>query len=136
MHLLVPAIFVRSRGSPDHMSGSRLSDSLRHEPGQDGDVQDVAGGDECARGRRRELCKPRDGLLRGDKGAVDVDGRVAAELGERDREGIIGQGEVRYADYETSVHHSVDEQEIEMKTYRCRPRHWGFRASSSSDQRR
>jgi hypothetical protein len=29
---------------------------------------------------------------------VDVDGRVAAELGEGDREGVVGEGEVRYAD--------------------------------------
>ena len=84
LHLLVAAVFVRSRGSPDHMSGGRLSNSLRHESGQDGDVQDVASGDEGASSRRRELCETRDGLLRGDEGAVDIDGRVAAELGEGD----------------------------------------------------
>jgi hypothetical protein len=107
LHLLVAAVFVRSRGSPDHMSGRRLPDSLRHESGQDGDVQDVAGGDEGVGGRGREPCETRDGLLRGDECAVDVDGRVAAELGEGDREGIVGESEVRYADY-TCVSRSVD----------------------------
>jgi hypothetical protein len=80
------------------MSSSRLSDSLGHEPGQDGDVQDITGGDESTRGGGRELSETRDGLLRGDEEAVDVDGRVAAELGEGDREGVVGEGEVRYAD--------------------------------------
>jgi hypothetical protein len=39
------------------MSGSRLADSLGEEFREDGDVQDIAGVDESARGRRRKLCK-------------------------------------------------------------------------------
>jgi hypothetical protein len=72
------------------VSRSRFPDSLGHEPGQDGDVQDVAGSDECASSRRWELSETLDGLLSGDEGTLDVDGRITAKLGEGDREGIVG----------------------------------------------
>ena len=96
--LLVSAIFVRSRGRPDHVSGGRLAHSLRNEPWQDSHVQDVASGDESARGRGRKLCKAQDGLLRGKIRTVDVDSRIAAKIVEREREGVVGRCEVNNAD--------------------------------------
>jgi hypothetical protein len=59
------------------MRSARLADSLLQEPREDGDVQDVAGVDESSFG---ELGEAGHGLLRGDEGAVDVDGRVAGEV--------------------------------------------------------
>jgi hypothetical protein len=62
------------------MRSARLADSLLQEPREDGDVQDVAGVDESARSSFGELGEAGHGLLRGDEGAVDVDGRVAGEV--------------------------------------------------------
>jgi hypothetical protein len=85
------------------VSGARLADARGEKSREDGDVQDIAGVDEGARGRRRKLCKARDGLLRGDKGTVDVDGRVATEVGKGEGEGVVGGGEVPGADCDASV---------------------------------
>ena len=79
--LLVSTVFVRIRRGPDHMSSARLADTLGDKSRKDSDVQDIAGVDEGARGRSRKLREARDGLLRGDKGAEDVDGCVAIEVG-------------------------------------------------------
>ena len=85
------------------MSGARFAYARGEKFREDGDVQDITGIDECARGRHWKLCKARDGLLRGDKGTVDVDGRVATEVGKGEGEGVVGGGEVPGADCDTSV---------------------------------
>lgn len=85
------------------MSTTRLANALGEKFWEDGDVQDIASVDEGACGRIRELCKARDGLLRGDKGTVDVDGRVAAEVGKGEREGVVGGCEGRGADCDASI---------------------------------
>ena len=59
------------------MCRARLADALGDESRQYGDVEDVASVDECARGRCWKLIKAGHGLLRGDKGTVDIDGVVA-----------------------------------------------------------
>ena len=85
------------------MSGARLSEARGEMSREDSDVQDVAGVDKGARSRRRKLCKARDSLLRGDEGTVDIDGRVATEVGKGERERVISRGEVSGADYDASV---------------------------------
>lgn len=85
------------------MSGARLTDPRGEKSREDGDVQDITGINESARSRRRELCKARYSLLRSDKGTVDVDGRVATEVGEGEGEGVVGGSEVPGADCDASV---------------------------------
>ena len=85
------------------MSGARPTNALGEKSREDGNVQDIAGADEGAGGRCWKLCKAQDGLLRGDKSTVDVDGRVMTEVGKREGEGVIGRGEVHGADYDVSV---------------------------------
>jgi hypothetical protein len=85
------------------VSGARLADALGEKFREDSDVQDISSVDEGARGRRWELCKARDGLLRSDKGTENVCGRIAAEVGKRDGERVIGGGEGHGADCDTSV---------------------------------
>jgi hypothetical protein len=85
------------------VSGARLTDALGDKLREDGDVQDIAGVDKGARSRCRKLCKARDSLLRGDKGTVDVDIRVATEVGQGEAEGVVGGGEVHGAGCDASV---------------------------------
>jgi hypothetical protein len=85
------------------VSGARLTDARGDKSREDGDVQDIACVDEGARGRSRKLCKARDGLLRGDKGTMDVDGRVATEVGKGEGKGVVGRGEAPGAGCGTSV---------------------------------
>lgn len=85
------------------MSGARLTNALGKKFREDGDVQDIAGVDKGPRGRRRKLRKARDGLLRGDKGTVDVDGRVATELGQGEGKGVVGGGEGHGAGCDASL---------------------------------
>jgi hypothetical protein len=72
------------------MSSARLSDALLQESRKNGDVEDVAGVDESTRSGFWELSEAGDGLLCGDEGAVDVDGCVAGEVFETDRERVVG----------------------------------------------
>jgi hypothetical protein len=71
------------------VSGAGLTNTRRDKSRQDGDVQDIAGVDKGARSRRGKLCKAQDSLLRCDKGTVDVDIRVATQVGQGEAEGII-----------------------------------------------
>lgn len=103
--LLVSTVFVRRRRCPHHVSGARLANSCGEKPRENGDVQDIAGVDKSPRGRRWKLGEARDGLLGGDKGTVDVDGRSTAQVGQGESEGVVGRGEVSGADcaLDTSV---------------------------------
>ena len=101
--LLVSTIFVRRRGRPDHVSSTRLANPRGKKSRKDGDIQDIASVDEGACGGRWKLCKARNGLLRGDEGAVDVNRRVALQVGKRESERVIGWGEDPGADYVVSV---------------------------------
>ena len=85
------------------MSGARLADTRGEKSRENGDIEDIAGVDEGTRGRCRKLCKAGDGLLRGDKGTMDVDSRVVTEVGKREGEGVICGGKVPGADCSTSV---------------------------------
>jgi len=85
------------------MSGTRFADARGEKSWEDGDVQDIAGVDEGACSRRWKLCKARHSLLRGDKGTVDVDGRVTIEVSKGEGEGVVGGGEVPGADCDALV---------------------------------
>jgi hypothetical protein len=85
------------------VSGARLTDALGDKFRENGDVQDIAGVDKGACSRRWKLCKARDGLLCGDKGTVDVDIRVATEVGQGEVEGVVGGGKVHGAGCDASV---------------------------------
>lgn len=88
--LPIPTILVRSGSRPHHVSSARLANALLQESRKDGDIENIAGVDECTRSGFRKLGKSCNGLLRSDKSTVDVDVRVASEVFERDGEGIIG----------------------------------------------
>jgi len=76
------------------VSRTRLADAGGDKLREDGGVQDVASVDESSRSRLRKLRKACDGLLCGDKGTVDVDGRVALEIIEGDGKGVVGRGKL------------------------------------------
>ena len=82
------------------MSGARLADTGGEEFRDDGDIQDVAGVDEGTCGRRRKLCKARDGLLRGDEDTVDIDGRIMTEVGKGEGERVVRRGKVSGAGWQ------------------------------------
>lgn len=101
--LLVSTLFVRRRGRPHHVSGARLSDARGEKPRENGDVKDIASVNEGTRSRLRKLFKARDGLLRGDKGTMDVDGRVTTKVGQGEGKRVVGWGELPSADCKASV---------------------------------
>lgn len=84
------------------MSGARLANARGEESRKNSDIQDIAGVDEGARSRGRKLCKARDSLLRGDKGTMNVDGRVVTEVGQGEGKGVVGRGELPGADCKMS----------------------------------
>jgi hypothetical protein len=88
------------------VSGARLADTGGKKSRENGNVQDIAGVDEGARGSLRKLCKARNGLLRGDEGTVDVDGRVTTKVGQGEGKGVLDRGEVPSANCKVS---SVDQ---------------------------
>jgi hypothetical protein len=80
------------------MSSARLADALLQESREDGDVEDVASVNESARSSFWELRETCDCLLCGDKGAVEIDGRVAAEVFKRNCKWVIGRRKRALAD--------------------------------------
>jgi hypothetical protein len=85
------------------VSGARLADTSGEKFREDSDIQDITGIDEGTRGRRRKLCKARDGLLRGDKDTVDINGRIITKVGKGEGEGVVGGGKVPGAGCDVSV---------------------------------
>lgn len=90
-YILVSTILVRSRGTLDNMRSRRFADAQIEKWGDDGGVEDVSRVDEGFRCRVRELGEAGGGLLRGDKGAESVDVGVFGEIGELQRERVVGR---------------------------------------------
>lgn len=101
--LLISTVFVRICGGPDHVSGARLANALGDKLWKNGDIQNIASVDEGASGRSWKLCKAQDGLLCGNKGTVNIDGRVATQIGQGEGEGVACGGEAHSADYNALV---------------------------------
>ena len=73
------------------MCRCRFADAQIEKRGDNGGVQNISRVDESFRGRVRELGKAGGGLLRSDKGARRVDGEGLVEIGELERERVVGR---------------------------------------------
>ena len=73
------------------MCRRRFTDAQIEKRGDDGRVQDIPRVDECFGRGVGELGEARGGLLRGGKGADGVDVEILVEIGEGQRERVIGR---------------------------------------------
>lgn len=89
--VLVPAILVRSSSRLDDMRRRRFADAQIEKRGNNGGVQDISRVDECFRCGVGELGETIGGLLRSDKSAARVDVERFIEIGDLEREGVIGR---------------------------------------------
>ena len=89
--ILVSAILVRSGSRLDDVRRRRFADAQIQKREDDGGVEDVSRVDEGFRCRVGELGEAGDGLLRSDKGADRVDVGIFGEIGELERERVIGR---------------------------------------------
>ena len=90
-NILEPAIAVRSSGRLDDMRRGRFADAQVEKRGHNGRVENIARVDESLGRRVRELGEAGGGQLGGDEGAGRVDVEVFGEIGELEREGVLGR---------------------------------------------
>ena len=123
--ILVSTILVRSRGTLDNMRRRRFADAQVEKRGEDGGVEDVARVDEGLRCRVGELGEAGDGLLRSDKGTESVDVGIFGEIGEWERERVIG----RAGGHCTGFTDSMREKSNAVQgfyTHRCKRQRLGY----------
>lgn len=73
------------------MRRRRFADAQIEKRGRDDGVQDISRVDECFRCWVGELGEADGGLLRSDEGADGVDVEIFVEIGELERERVIGR---------------------------------------------
>ena len=124
--ILISAILVRSSSRLDDMRRRRFADAQIEQRGNNGGVHDVSRVDECFRCGVGKLGEAGGCLLRSDKGADRVDVEIFVEVGELERERVIGRVGGHCSAFtdsmrETNAAHGSD-------THHCKRQHLGYPA--------
>jgi hypothetical protein len=108
------------------MRRRRFADAQIEKRGDDGGVQDIPRIDECFRWGVGELGKAGGGLLRSDKGADCVDVEIFVEIGELERERVIGRVGGQCTAFTDSTRETNAVQGSD--THHCKRQHLGYPA--------
>ena len=105
------------------MRRRRFTDTQIEKRGNNGGVHDIPCVDECFRGGVGELGKAGGGLLRSDEGAYRIDIEIFVEVGEFERERVIG----RVGGYGTGFIYSTRQINAAQgsDTHHCKRQHLG-----------
>ena len=106
------------------MRRRRFAEAQVEERGDGGGVQDISRVDERFRRRVGELGEAGGGLLRGDKGADRVDVQIFVEIGEWQRERVIGGSRSQCTAFTDSTRETNAFQGSD--THHCKRQHLGY----------